>query len=387
MPVIRRLYLGDVSCEKAVNPGNSLRAEGLDELTIVIPSFEREPYLLAQLDFWGAQGVRVIAIDGSPSPLAHEFIDSLPTTTNYVHCVAPMVARLRLASTLITTRFVTLLADDDFHLPQALHDSVSALCDHSEVVCCIGQPMSYSLLQPGGVGIMQRYSDWRSASISDSEVQGRVRSHFNPYVPSCIYGVLRTEVFQRALSVLSTEDPRAFAQSELEFELAVSLLGQTMILGRLHWLRSASSTPSRNTESTIDRREMFFDWWLDKRRTRWKEEWIERMSRDIGWLANLDPVPLREIVTMTFEDYSVSQAQQRDRLRRIKLGLPPWIHRRFRILVRKLIHTGDVGVMVGAEEFFVTTNLLPDSSRHEEYWAFAHFVHILRNRLAGSNSV
>ena len=60
---------------------NSL--DNLSELTIVIPSYEREDYLKRQILFWSNYTAKIVILDGSKKSLSKDSI--LENKTNYLN--------------------------------------------------------------------------------------------------------------------------------------------------------------------------------------------------------------------------------------------------------------------------------------------------------------
>lgn len=57
----------------------------LSELTIIVPSYNRQVYLLRLLNYWLGGGVRIIACDGTKHPISDTQLANLESNIVYVH--------------------------------------------------------------------------------------------------------------------------------------------------------------------------------------------------------------------------------------------------------------------------------------------------------------
>ena len=101
----------------------------LSLLTVIVPSRNRQDYLLRQIRYWAASSAYLIVVDGSTRPLdarVRSAVDNHGRMT-YLHEQSSFAERLNLAAELIETPYSVMLGDDEFHLPSGLGASLSVL--------------------------------------------------------------------------------------------------------------------------------------------------------------------------------------------------------------------------------------------------------------------
>ncbi len=115
-------------------------------LTVVVPSLNRQDYVLRQVRYWSSSSAHLIIVDGSSSPLSDRIrsaIEAHPRIT-YRHVVSSLPDRLGLAGGLIKTPYAVMLGDDEFHLQTGLSASVAALEENPDLVGCTGQVLRFT---------------------------------------------------------------------------------------------------------------------------------------------------------------------------------------------------------------------------------------------------
>ena len=120
----------------------------LSMLTVVVPSLNRQSYLLRQIRFWSSSSAHLVIVDGSSSPLSDRIRSAIETHSRitYRHVVSSLPDRLGLAGGLIKTPYAVMLGDDEFHLPTGLGASLSVLKENPDLVGCMGQVRIVNLL-------------------------------------------------------------------------------------------------------------------------------------------------------------------------------------------------------------------------------------------------
>ncbi|MDP7068506.1 MAG: hypothetical protein QF637_12890, partial [Acidimicrobiales bacterium] len=113
----------------------------LSMLTVVVPSLNRQDYVLRQVRYWSSSSAHLIIVDGSSSPLSDRIrsaIEAHPRIT-YRHVASSLPDRLALAGGLLETPYAVMLGDDEFHLQTGLSASVAVLDENPDLVGCTGQ--------------------------------------------------------------------------------------------------------------------------------------------------------------------------------------------------------------------------------------------------------
>ncbi|MBT4188941.1 MAG: TIGR00180 family glycosyltransferase [Gemmatimonadales bacterium] len=239
----------------------------LSLLTVVVPSRNRQDYLLRQIRFWASSSASLIVVDGSIRPLddrVRSAVDNHRRMT-YLHEHSSFARRLNLAAALIETPYSVMLGDDEFHLPSGLGASLSVLEENPDLVGCMGQVLSFS---PVGsyrrIVLARAYPSLRGYEIRHAVPADRLIAAMSEYAMATCYAVLRTSVWQRSWGALGEYGSGAAA--ELQQAMAVYLLGGLATTGHAQWLRSIenSNEPLSSTEEK-DGKIWFPEWWEGQR--------------------------------------------------------------------------------------------------------------------------
>src|SRR3989344_4065841 len=97
----------------------------LSKLTLVIPTYNRQRYVLRNMRYWSGSMVAVHVLDGSEQPILAEEMVGLAANVNYHYLPIPILERLQRAVDLVQTEYVALLGDDEFFVPNALQACIS----------------------------------------------------------------------------------------------------------------------------------------------------------------------------------------------------------------------------------------------------------------------
>ena len=260
----------------------------LQNLSIVIPTLNRQSLALRNARFWSNLGPKVYVLDGSVEAINHSLLKTLGSNIEYKHWPVSYLERISRVTELIHTPYTILMCDDEFYLPSALERSIEFLNLEKDYVACTGKCIVFDwkdrLISSG-----ERYKTDRS-SISHNSPFDRCLYHVKEYIPRHIYAVIRTDVWIKAWGSTFVKEYLARGQFEIQFELSVAYLGKTKILPVLSWLRSweVDPVPSTSTDiSTNINNRPFGIWWLDKKKNYEHHEMISIMSKVLGGGPNL----------------------------------------------------------------------------------------------------
>ena len=239
----------------------------LSLLTVVVPSRNRQDYLLRQIRFWASSSASLVVVDGSTRPLddrVRSAVDHHGRMT-YLHEQSSFATRLNLASEYVVTPYAVMLGDDEFHLPSGLGASLSVLEENPDLVGCMGQVLSFS---PVGsyrrIVLARAYPSLRGYEIRHAVPADRLIAAMSDYAMATCYAVLRTSVWRRSWGSLGEYESGHAA--ELQQAMAVYLLGQFATTSHVQWLRSIENPnePLSSTEEK-DGKIWFPEWWEGQR--------------------------------------------------------------------------------------------------------------------------
>lgn len=221
----------------------------LSKLTLVIPTYNRQSYALRNMRYWSGSKVTVHVLDGSTDAINHDQMESLAQNIHYHHLPVSIWMRLEKANDLVKTQYVSLLADDEFFIPSAVEASILELEKDQELVACCGQRIAKRLSGDLTVPILtveRHKSTYRKGanSLTQDDPVERMIFHMNPYAPSTIYAVCRSQAWLPTMELLCAREFSSPLVGELQFELSISFKGKTKVIDELMWLRSAENPPS-----------------------------------------------------------------------------------------------------------------------------------------------
>lgn len=252
----------------------------LSNLTLVIPSYNRQRYALRSLKYWSGKGVRVHLLDGTEHSIDASSLEGLEGNVSYHHVPCSFYDRLKMGPDLIKTEYAALLSDDEFFLPSAIQACIEELEGDSSLVACTGRTLAFKVERGQVVGhpfyeIMENY-----AVLSDDPIE-RIIYHMDTYACSTIYSVVRASVWKSALSVMVEKHWAVYAIGELQFEISVSLHGKSKVIPHVMWLRSFEQEPIRGNEPSLMPANTFCKWWCNEANNNEHNEFLSRMARKL----------------------------------------------------------------------------------------------------------
>ena len=208
----------------------------LKKLTIVIPSFNRQKYLLRQIKYWEDKNAKVIILDGSKSSLETSR-KNIPSNINYIHSPISIESRLKIVESLIETPYSVLLSDDEFFIPTALENCILELEKDKEYSVCKGCAIAFDFLfnKVNGYPI---YSELENYIVDQSKKEDRLSFHLGNYHMAVLWGVTRTEVFLKMLRAISKGPYASAAVAEMTCSIIGAWEGKIKVLNEVMWLRS-----------------------------------------------------------------------------------------------------------------------------------------------------
>ncbi len=223
--------------------------KNLSELTIIIPSFNRQNFALRSLRYWSEiNGPTVHLIDGSAVPIEPQEYDQLSEKVHYHHVEEILYERLKYSFSIIDTVYVVMLGDDEFHLPTGLSMAVEFLEENKDFISCGGRAVEFGRRDSEIVSNGIVYHKFATIRLDHVHPLERISAHFNEYQPYCVYNVTRTEEWIKAFTpVVKKYDWKiSYGWDELIFEISIAYLGKVKHLPVLYWLRSSEGTQIHN---------------------------------------------------------------------------------------------------------------------------------------------
>ncbi len=276
--------------------------DGLADLTVVVPSYRRQDYLLRLIRYWARRSASVVIVDGSDVSLPDRVTSALikhPRIT-YIHDNGSMSTRLRLAGRMITTPYAVMLGDDEFHLPSGLRVALSTLAEDPEAIGCMGQVVSF--LPAGGFRRLTFHRTYRSMggfSVRSADPEERFRLAFRDYTMATCYAVLRTPVWRRSWG--SVEDYDSGHAAEVHQAMVVHLLGDFVSSDAIQWLRSVEHPIQPVAEGEKEGMVWFPEWWAGPEFAEQRSLFVATISNSTAEGLGLDADGCAEVVRTAAE--------------------------------------------------------------------------------------
>ncbi|MDP1725474.1 MAG: TIGR00180 family glycosyltransferase [Bacteroidota bacterium] len=261
----------------------------LNKLTLVNPTYNRQDFALRLMRYWSGREPRVIIIDGSNESIPAQQLSNLDSNISYYHIPENIVTRIGKVLNLIDTEYVALIADDEFHLPGALHKSIEWLEIRTDYVACMGRAMGFGIDEDGKVIGHIAYPDHKGYEITNTDPASRMLKHMRHYTPSTIYSVVRSKEWINSFKAYVAKEFPIYAIGELQFELSICYFGKSIILPYLHWLRSSENIPNPeehlkhpDKDISLNPGNQFYLCWSSPTKKEFREEFLKITSETLA---------------------------------------------------------------------------------------------------------
>lgn len=286
---------------EGINKPNLSDCSLLDKVTIVIPSYERQSYLLRQILYWHGTGVSLLILDGSNSALPDNISAAILNRKEltYLHLPISFEARLKKAINYIKTPYVASLSDDEFFLKSALNNLVLKLENDSSLSGCIGQSLGFDFdKNSNGMVFSNGYPHWEF-SATHEDIKDRLAYAMNPYNAVTAYGLFKKDIWQAGWGEIVSYS--CAYTSEMHQALTTYLTGKYIATDELYWLRSSENAPV----DTVgwDRKLHFHEWWNDPQYKEEKELFFSKLEKIAVEYQNVSKEKAREIIYNAVEHY------------------------------------------------------------------------------------
>ena len=173
----------------------------LKKITIIILTRNRPECIKRQMDYiknWGAQ---IFLLDGSDN--INLYLQSLPKrdpNLKYIHDTNGFDVRLMHMKSQIKTKYAMIMSDDEFIIKKSLEMCIQFLENNTDYVSCSGVAVGFMKSFKNKVIYIKKYLRLIGYEISDEDPKEIVIKHMSEYVPSSVYGVLRSSVINKFIS-------------------------------------------------------------------------------------------------------------------------------------------------------------------------------------------
>ena len=219
----------------------------IHDITIIIPTHERDKILERSISYWGETGLPVIIADSSLNATKN----IMPHNIQYIHY--PGVSyfeKLLRVTNLIKTKYSVLCADDDFLILSGIEKCVQFLEDNAEYHCATGRTMIFKPSTP--INSQHAWVYPRAKSIEQNHAIDRFKYHFSNYNLPTFYAVTRSDTIKYIWKkTFERDDHQESRFGELLPTLITVLNGKVKLLNCIYSIREYNINSGGHTLPTI----------------------------------------------------------------------------------------------------------------------------------------
>jgi glycosyltransferase domain-containing protein len=231
--------------------------DGLEKISIVIPTFDRPDFVIRQAKFWQESMAQVYIFDGSARPIhdASGFAENI----HYLHLPQDFFHRMLHATSLVNTPYVALLGDDDLFLKSGLQESVERLEAEPDLFGVVGRA-AYFFFQRGKVLGNQTHNLSSNYPAGVVDGIGRLNNLYHDgKIGGLAYGVYRSPGWRTAIQSTYAKKYSCAYVYDTFLRTMLTYLGEIKMSESLVWLCSGENPPIKN-ESSFNRKVDLIDW-------------------------------------------------------------------------------------------------------------------------------
>lgn len=214
-----------------------IKLNSLHNLTIIIPSFQRENCVRRQIEFWRENKYQVEILDGSYNPL-YKSNKKFDLVRYWCMPGVSIEERLLFASGLISSKYAALLPDDEFFLPSTIEQCMKFLDQNLDYGTCKGQASWFNYFNGNVLG-GNAYPGLKEFHVRSSNNLKRLLEHMVPYEMGSLYSIQRSEILKANLQTIGEGNSfSTAAAAEIQISLISSYVSKIKVLDEILWLRS-----------------------------------------------------------------------------------------------------------------------------------------------------
>jgi glycosyltransferase domain-containing protein len=233
----------------------------LENLTIIILTYNREHYLRRSIEFYSKYKARILIVDGSKKKLPIFDIKNLPQNFKYIYSLSDYHVRANLALNNISTKYFIFASEDDFFLPASLKNCIKKLSKNIDIISCCGIAMGFDVKKKKKILAFRLFENLKGNNLLYDDPNKRVIKHMSNFVPKHFYSVCRTSLSKNIFKKVFSYEHKFFSSFELQIETLMPYLGKTVVINELMFLRSLENEPIRGTNPSLDVNLEFGKWW------------------------------------------------------------------------------------------------------------------------------
>ncbi len=216
----------------------------LNNLTIVIPTYNREQIIRKSIKYWESIGVHILVLDGSDQRIFQDGLlnaDSMVAYYSFPRNTSDKVVsgsyhrRMRFAVAHVKTKYVAICADDDYFLKSGINKALQIL-DDKNWIDSVFRPCADYRLVDGDVYWNLEYFGWRDNGFGTSaDVHTRVTRTDRGYIN--YYSICRFEKWKDLIQLCFESEFSHSQVNQFLMDEVGKILLRTAILDDLFYIR------------------------------------------------------------------------------------------------------------------------------------------------------
>ncbi len=246
-----------------------------NDLTIVIPTRNRKEYVGRQLSYILNWNTQIFLLDGSDKINSYlKDVAEKYAHINYIYSTDGFEKRISFLKNNIKTKYTMFMADDEFFVKKSIGSCIEFLENNIDYTSCSGIAVGFIKSQENKIIYKKMYARLIGYEISDKDPKERVIKHMSEYVPSSVYGVLRTSVINKFISEINYSFTSSPETTENWLQNTVAYMGKIKVLPILYWFRSMENSPVQ--DKNWNRTTKIYQWYNQKKFKKEKMEYIKK---------------------------------------------------------------------------------------------------------------
>ena len=269
--------------------------ERLDQITLVVPTYRRRPFLARLAYFYRDFPIHLIIADGTEGePWAEAKL--MGPNMHYFHQPGEsFLKRINQATQMVETPFCAWLGDDEFQLPTGLAYSAEILAENKSAATAIGACVGFNVIQNVAVGgNIYNYIP----KIFSTNLPKRIEDYFLHYLPTIDYSLWRSQQLKEATLLATYRDWGSGNVAEWVKAFCGLCFGNHIIHGHVQWLRSDENPPQ---QAQHDRAVGIIQWYTE---SKFEDERHALTHKLLGFVKSVDPYGNRfalSLIRMAFD--------------------------------------------------------------------------------------
>ena len=377
---------------------NSSEVVDLSKLTLVMPTCNRQNFAIRNMKYWSNTNVKLIVLDDSPKPINQSIIQSVSKNINYIHLEKSWKERIMTAFDLINTKYVQLIADDEFYIISAIENCIKELENNESIISCTGCCLKF-VVNKEDKKIYSKYVYQRLYNNYEHTIhenpKKRLVSFMKNYHPFPIYSITRSSAWKKAFKIPTIQKFNLYAYEEIQINMFLSFAGKCKVIKELLWLRSeGENIPIR--DNFIDKQEppnSFENWWNSE--TNQRDNFIAIMVENLNDFNHDPDLNYKDIVIESLNTYLLGGADwEKNRMNHIKDEkgilifylilifnfIKKFIPKKIKNFIKKLnIYKNRQKLLLNCAKTFNRKGISVDSKKLNEIYTVIENFHFKRN--------